>query len=144
MISPPSSEAPEDLSVVSTAGFLSADIADIDRFQPIDSIELPDPRAYTVFDGKRGEETLGVRPNDSLGIVMSQGRSPLTVDEGVALITQFPRSLEKIHCFQLLGSRCGDKRVPGLWISEKRPKLGFCWAGNMHTWLGAASCASRG
>ncbi len=124
-------------------GFVSPDTADIDTFEPVESIELSDPRAYVIFDVDRGHETLGVRPNDALRIVVAKGRSPLTAAEGVAFITQFPNSLEKNHCFQLLGSRCGDKRVPGLWISERRPKLGFCWAGNLHTWLGAASCASR-
>ena len=43
----------------------------------------------------------------------------------------------------LAGSRCGDRRVPALWISEGAPKLGWCWAGNPHTWLGTASAGSR-
>ncbi|MEI2690845.1 MAG: DUF5701 family protein [Anaerolineae bacterium] len=43
----------------------------------------------------------------------------------------------------LLASRCGDKRVPAFWLSQNRPKLGWCWAGNPHTWLGSASCAER-
>jgi len=84
-----------------------------------------------------------VRPDAALVTVTDAGRSPLTTDEGVALITHYPHALEKNHCFQLLGSRCGDRRVPGLWISDRRPKLGFCWAGNLHTWLGAACCAQR-
>jgi hypothetical protein len=37
----------------------------------------------------------------------------------------------------------GDRRVPALWISGGAPKLGWCWAGNPHTWLGSASCATR-
>jgi len=125
------------------AGWVSADTADIDRFEPIDAVEVPDPDAYALIDVSRGEDTLGVRPNDAIVTIIEAGRSPLTVDEGVAFVTHFPDSLEKNHCFQLLASRVGDKRVPGIWISERRPKLGFCWAGNLHTWLGAASCAAR-
>ncbi|MEJ7741879.1 MAG: DUF5701 family protein [Nocardioidaceae bacterium] len=124
-------------------GFVSTDTADIDSFEPIESVPIPDPTLYVVFDVARGQDTLGMRPDDALGVIVDAGRSPLTVDEGIAFVTQFPDSLEKNHCFQLLGSRCGDRRVPGLWISERRPKLGFCWAGNHHTWLGAASCADR-
>ncbi len=124
-------------------GFVSADTADIDAFEPIESVQIPDPTAYVVFDVERGKETLGVRPNDAIEMIAAQGRSPMTIDEGVAFLTMFPGSLEKNNCFQLLASRVGDKRVPGLWISDKRPKLGFCWAGNTHTWLGAASCAAR-
>jgi len=98
---------------------------------------------YLLFDVDRGGETLNVRPNDALVSITALGRSPLTVDEGIAFITHFPQSLEKNNCFSLLGSRCGDRRVPALWISGKAPKLGWCWAGNPHTWLGSASCASR-
>lgn len=125
------------------AGFISADTADIDDFEPIQTVVVPNPSAYVVFDVDRGRETLGVRPDDATVTIAAQGRSPLTVDEGVAFITVSPGSLEKNNCFQLLGSRCGDRRVPGLWISDRRPKLGFCWAGNLHSWLGAASCAGR-
>ncbi|HZI97726.1 MAG TPA: DUF5701 family protein, partial [Actinomycetales bacterium] len=62
-------------------------------------------------------------------------------------------SLERNRCFMLAGSRCGDRRVPALWISSGTgkdgtanrgaPKLGWCWAGNRHTWLGHASAGSR-
>ena len=34
-------------------------------------------------------------------------------------------------------------RVPALWISERAPKLGWCWDGNPHTWLGLASAGRR-
>ncbi len=131
-------------SLSGRGGFVSADTSDIDRFEPVESVSIPDPTAYVVFDVDRGQDTLGVRPNDALVSINEAGRSPLTVDEGVAFVTQFPDSLEKTHCFQLLGSRFGAQRVPGLWISDRKPKLGFCWAGNMHSWLGAASCADRG
>jgi hypothetical protein len=51
--------------------------------------------------------------------------------------------LRKNKCFSLLASRCGDKRVPAIWISGKAPKLGWCWAGNPHSWLGSASAGAR-
>ncbi|WP_407937642.1 DUF5701 family protein [Mycobacteroides franklinii] len=34
-------------------------------------------------------------------------------------------------------------RVPAIWISDGRPKLGWCWDRNPHTWLGMASCRGR-
>jgi hypothetical protein len=76
-------------------------------------------------------------------IITGQRRTPLTVDEGIAFVTQFPGALEKNKCFSLVGARCGDRRVPTLWISQGAPKLGWCWAGNPHTWLDSASCAGR-
>ena len=30
-----------------------------------------------------------------------------------------------------------------MWISERAPKLGWCWDGNPHTWLGIASAGAR-
>ena len=72
-----------------------------------------------------------------------RGRSPLTLEEGLAVVTHHPGILREQTCFEMLGSRCGDKRVTGLWVSAKRPRLGWCWGGNPHTWLGMASCAGR-
>ncbi len=72
-------------------------------------------------------------------------RSPLTIDEGVAIVTQFPEFLMKNNCFSLLASRhTGNQRVPAIWINaNKNPNLGWCWDGNPHTWLGSASCSNR-
>ena len=35
------------------------------------------------------------------------------------------------------------RRVPTFWVSKGAPRLGWCWAGNPHSWLGAASAAGR-
>ncbi|MET4659613.1 hypothetical protein ABID80_003331 [Streptomyces sp. PvP037] len=59
------------------------------------------------------------------------------------MITHFPEILVKNKCFCLGGSRSGDRRVPAIWISRHAPKLGWCWEGNPHTWLGMASAGSR-
>lgn len=140
--------APPDRSVLLTSlqgkpGFVSTDTADINRFQPIDGLGVPSSDAYLIVDVDRGKETLNASPDEAVTRFAEQGRTPLTIDEGIAFITAFPESLEKNNCFQAPGSRIGDRRVPGLWISKRAPKLGYCWAGNRHSWLGAASCAQR-
>jgi hypothetical protein len=124
-------------------GFVTDGFDDVDRFMPIESVVIPGGDAYVLFDVDRGADYLNVRPNDALISIIGAGRTPLTVEEGIAFITQFPDSLEKNNCFSLLASRGTDHRVPALWISRARPKLGWCWAGNPHTWLGSASAASR-
>jgi hypothetical protein len=116
---------------------------DLARFEPIDTVELPPGAAYLMFDVSLGLELRNVTPDDALETIDAAGRSPLTIDEGIALVTQFPEAVAKNAGFSLAGSRCGDRRVCALWISENRPKLGWCWAGNPHTWLGTASCAGR-
>jgi hypothetical protein len=113
------------------------------QFQPIASLTVPSSQAYLLVGIDRGRETLNVAPNLALETIQNANRSPLTIDEGIAILTHFPEFLVKNNCFSLLGSRCGDKRVPALWISANAAKLGWCWDGNPHTWLGSASCADR-
>ncbi|GLW10154.1 hypothetical protein Misp01_52830 [Microtetraspora sp. NBRC 13810] len=82
-------------------------------------------------------------PNDAMDVIAGRDRTLLTIEEGIALITHFPQILVRNKCFSLGGSRSGDRRVPAIWISERSPKLGWCWAGNPHTWLGMASASTR-
>ena len=112
-------------------------------YLPIAELEVPAAPVYLLVDVERGEEFCGVRPADALPEILNRGRTPLTIHEGIALVTQFPGMLEKNRCFILAGSRRNDRRVPAMWISGKAPKLGWCWAGNPHSWLGTASASSR-
>lgn len=112
-------------------------------FSPIDSVSLPAGDAYLLIDVDRGVDTINVTPEDAFETITARGRTPLTIAEGVALLTHYPEFLQPNNCFSLLASRAGDKRVPAFWLSEKRPKLGWCWAGNPHTWLGSASAGRR-
>ena len=112
-------------------------------YRPIEQVALPSTGAYLLLDVDRGEEFLGVRPEEALPVVLGRGRTPLTIEEGIAVVTHAPQVLEKNRCFMLSGSRRGDRRVPALWISERAPKLGWCWDGNPHDWLGVASAGSR-
>ena len=112
-------------------------------YRPTEHVRLPDPAAYLLLDVDRGDEFRGVRPEDALPVVLGRGRTPLTIEEGVAVATHAPHLLERNHCFMLSGSRRGDRRVPALWISQRAPKLGWCWDGNPHDWLGVASAGGR-
>jgi hypothetical protein len=138
----PTIAAVERIEVRGKAGW--SDMADeIDSYKPIDGVDLPLGQAYLVVDVDTGKETLNVRPNDALPMITGAGRTPLTTDEGVALVTQLPEVLTDRNCFQALGSRADNKRIPSFWISKGAPRLGWCWAGNPHTWLGAGSAAAR-
>lgn len=112
-------------------------------YRPIPQVELPGSTAYLLLDVDRGEEFLGVRPEEALPVILGRGRTPLTIEEGIALVTHVPELLAKNRCFMLSGSRRGDRRVPAMWISGRAPKLGWCWDGNPHTWLGVASTGAR-
>jgi hypothetical protein len=124
-------------------GFTRMEGEELERFAPIDGVEVPAGEAYLVTDVDTGHATLNVTPDDALPGIVAAGRSPLTISEGVAVLTHDPHVLKEQNAFSLLGSRCGDRRVTALWVSAGKPRLGWCWAGNPHTWLGSASCASR-
>lgn len=120
------------------------DMADeLAGYQPIEGVDLPGEPVYLLMDVRTGADTLGVTPNDALPRITAAGRTPLTIDEGVALVTQRPRVFEEHNAFQALASRADNKRVPSFWMSKGAPRLGWCWAGNPHSWLGAASAARR-
>ncbi|WP_034157371.1 DUF5701 family protein [Sphingomonas sp. ERG5] len=106
---------------------------------------LPHNPAYLIVDIDRGQQNRNLPPNEALILIKDQARLALTIEEGIAIATQFPDFLRKNNCYSLLASRhAGDQRVPAIWINAARqPNLGWCWDGNPHTWLGSASCASR-
>lgn len=112
---------------------------DLPSFHPIKELEVPAGPAYLLFDVDRGEEYRNVAPSAALEDMTAKDRLPITIDEGLAFVTLYPAALASNRCFSLVGSRCGDRRVPALWISQGAPKLGWCWFGNPHTWLGSAT-----
>jgi hypothetical protein len=117
--------------------------SELPEFKPIAGVTQPAGLAYLLLDIDLGHDSLNVTPDDALKAIVRRRRSPLTVDEGLAVLTHYPDILRSHNAFSMLASRRGDKRVPALWTSKRRPKLGWCWAGNPHTWLGSASCRER-
>lgn len=114
-------------------------------FSNLKGLPVPEAEVYLLIDIDRGIETLNVTPENALDIISTKHRFPLTIDEGIAVMTQYPDFLVKNNCFSLLGSRTGrDQRVPAIWINgRKQANLGWCWDRNPHTWLGSASAKLR-
>lgn len=133
------------LAAVPTVGgtaFTTMDDEDVARFRPLPELDVPHG-PYLLIDVETGADTLGQRPVDALPRMVARGRSPLTIAEGLAVLLSDPGVLRARNAFSLLGSRGADKRVPALWTSDRRPRLGWCYQGAPHTWLGSASCAGR-
>lgn len=140
-------------------GFVVADMTDVDDFAPIDGLAIPDAALYLVLDPTRGDELRNASPVEALAAIRGAGRTPLTLNEGISWLLQDPAVLEAGACFMTIGSRKHttptqlDARCPAIWISRgtgrdgparrNAPKVGWCWAGNRHIWLGHASAASR-
>jgi hypothetical protein len=139
-------------------GFVVTDMPDVDRFAPC-SVELPDAPLYLVTGVDRGDHMANWSPEEALPALTEGDRTPLLLTEGIHWVLQQPAVLERNHCFMTIGSRLRkangtlDARTPAIWISngtgrdgrERRnaPKVGWCWWGNRHTWLGFASATGR-
>lgn len=132
----------ESVHTVGGAGFTTMAGDDLAGFRPLPELGVP-AGPYLLLDVDPGADTLGVPPAEVLPGMVAAGRSPLTVAEGLALLVSDPGVLRGRNCFSLAGSRAGDKRVPALWVSARRPRLGWCYQGAPHSWLGTASCAGR-
>lgn len=112
-------------------------------YRPLPDVDVPPGFAYLLTGIDTGSEFCGVPPEQALVAVRERSRTPVTLTEGVALVIVRPDMLRPGRCFSLMGSRAADQRVPAIWISRNRPKLGWCWDRNPHTWLGAASAQAR-
>lgn len=126
-----------------TTGWTEFTAEELATFVPAPGVTVPDEPAYLVTEVDTGAATLGMTVRDAVPRITGEGRTPLTIDEGVSLLVLFPAILKDRNAFFLPGSRCGDKRVTALWVSKGHPRLGWCWEGNPHTWLGSASAADR-
>lgn len=139
-------------------GFVVVDMPDVDDFAP-DTVELPDAPLYIVTGVDRGDRMANWSPEEALPALAKEDRTPLLLTEGIHWVLQQPAALERNRCFMTIGSRLRkangtpDARTPAIWISngtgrdgrERRdaPKVGWCWWGNRHTWLGFASATGR-
>ena len=139
-------------------GFVVTDMTDLEHFDPITGIEIPDQPLYLVCDIDRGDDMRSWNPNEALPAINELGRTPLTINEGISWLLQEPKLLEPNHCFMTVGSRKSDghrlnPRTPAIWISggtgrdgasnKGAPKVGWCWADNRHSWLGFAHARAR-
>ncbi|MDZ7886767.1 MAG: DUF5701 family protein [Mycobacterium sp.] len=140
------------------AGFVVTDLTDLEAFEPIAGVAIPDTPLYLVHDVDRGDDMRNWSPQESLPVIAERERTPMTIAEGISWLLQEPERLEAQHCFMTIASRKPargglDARTPAIWISggtgrdgianRGAPKVGWCWAGNRHTWLGMASVSRR-
>ncbi len=154
----PASRLAPLLELDNKPGFVVVDMPDLDEFAPRADLDVPAAPLYVVCAIDRGDDMLNWSPDEALPAIEGRGRTPLTISEGICWLLQEPERLERNRCFMTIASRKPkprglDARTPAIWISggtgrdgrERKgaPKVGWCWAGNRHTWLGFASAAER-
>ena len=140
-------------------GFVVVDMTDVDRFAPLPEVSVPTGPLYVVTGLDRGDDYANRTPNEILPELLAAGRTPLLLHEAITWALQTPQVVAPNRCYMAIGSRIRkadgtlDARTPAVWISagtgrdgaarKGAPKVGWCWAGNRHTWLGIASAQGR-
>jgi hypothetical protein len=127
---------------VGGTGFTTMEPDDLAAFCPLPELGIP-RTPYLLVDVDAGGDTLNRPPAEVLPRLTAVGRTPLTLAEGLSVLVSDPGVLRSRNCFSLLGSRAEDERVPALWVSARRPRLGWCSQDAPRTWLGSASCGGR-
>ena len=102
-----------------TTGWTELTADELATFRPIEGVAVPEAPVYLVTDVDTGQETLGVRARDALPAILGEGRTPLTIDEGVSLLALFPGILRERNAFFLPGSHRA-RRLPRSRTSEER------------------------
>ncbi|SOD95762.1 DUF5701 family protein [Blastococcus haudaquaticus] len=127
---------------VGGTGFTTMSDDDLASVRPSPDLEVP-LGPYLLLDVDLGGDTVDTPPEEALTRLAGAGRTPLTLAEGVAVLVSDPGVLRSRNAFSLAGSHAGDQRVPALWQSARRPRLGWWEQTAPHTWLGTASCGGR-
>ena len=80
-----------------------------DDYSPIPEIELPDTPVYRLVGFDAGADFFDVTPDDALSQIFDRGRSPLTIDEGIAVLLHAP---DVLAADRLLAARLAARRPP--------------------------------
>ena len=101
-----------------TTGWTEYTADDLAGYRPIGGVDVPAHAAYLVTDVDTGTATLDVRAKEAVPLIQAEGRTPLTIDEGVSLLALWPGILKDRNAFFLPGARDTSKRVAALWVSK--------------------------
>ena len=120
------------------AGIIDLNVATL---RLADGVEVP-RTPYVIFNVENGEATRGMSAEYCTKWFKKIGRLSLTVEEGIALVTQFPEILSR-HSVDLSGSRVNLDDVPGICLMDGRPHLSSSWIDGRYDAWGSASCTRR-
>ena len=123
-------------------GWLALPGEELARFGPRPELDVP-ATPYLLLDVDAGAATRGLSPAQAERRIAAEGRLPLTVAEGLALLVSDSGVLRAGNSFALLGACAGDTRVPVVWTDGTGPALRAWDRSGAHPRLGSASCGGR-
>lgn len=114
---------------------------DLGMLTQADGVETPNI-PYLIRDVEDGAAMRNTSPDNCVKQFNEQGRFGLTIEEGIAIITHKPETLNN-HYIDLPGFRYGSRWVPDLWLDNGRPELSYGRTDFPRPLHGSASCGSR-
>ena len=131
----------KQMSLVKLNGKTGRTYLNLGGLRQADGVETPNV-PYLIRDVENGTAMRNIAPDNCVKQFKEQGRLGLVTEEGIAVVTYAPETLN-YHYIKLLGSRYGSGDVPILWLDDGWPGL-FCgWASDVISDWGSASCGSR-
>ena len=64
-------------------------------FQIIPEENIPNKNVYLLIGIDRGKDNINIPPEEAITIIRNKGHHPLTIDEGIAIVTHHPEFLIK-------------------------------------------------
>jgi len=120
----------------SNSGYTYLDVAQLS-----DVADTPN-KPYFIFDVEDGTEMLAKSPRDAKKLIEAQDNRRYLIDVEVISLGIHTDVLSR-HCVDASGSRYRSDCVPGLYLSDDKPRLGWCCLDDGNNRWGSASCSSK-
>jgi len=116
------------------------------EFEKIETTKPIDSPFYLTLDVEDGTKTIAKSPEESLRRFEKEGRSALTLEESIALLTHYPSVLKNHYLISAASLYLKEnEREPLLWLldDDDKPELHYAWFDIAHGHYGTASSATR-
>ncbi|MCC7160163.1 hypothetical protein IT399_00320 [Candidatus Nomurabacteria bacterium] len=132
----------EKIELIELQGRKGSTLLDLSKFKTVEYLEIPETLAYLIVDVGISITTQEETADNAERQLKEDGRSPITIEEGVALALQYPRILEE-HNVIFAGSRYDTNQVADLWLHGNNPEFSLYSRNNSNPRWSLVSCGNR-
>lgn len=132
----------EKIALIELQDMKGSTSLDLSKFKAAEYLEIPETLAYLIVDVDIGITTQEETTYNAERQLKEYGRSPVTIEEGVALALQYPRILEE-HNVIFAGSRYGTNQVADLWLHGNKLDFSLYSLNHSNPRWSLVSCGNR-